>query len=143
MDDRPDLVVQGSEPDDGEWEDDTRGPGLLRQALAPEALALTSVVLAAVSLIGLGLLNGTAYLPLLYGSGAPDRSSLIAAGLLGAGLALVPTALGVVALRRLSDDGRWGAVAGAGAVLGAVACLLRLVNAAMTAAQDEAPFPPF
>lgn len=140
--DRPDLL---GDPDDEAYDDDLPGgrEPLLPAVLAPEALALAAVVLAAVSLTGLGLLNGPPYLPQAFFSDRPDRSSIVLAAFLGAAFALLPTALGVLALRRLPDLSPYRAAAGAAVLLAGIALVLRLVLAARAAADDSVQFVQF
>ena len=137
MDAHLDLIEQG---DDGDGPEHADNSGLVQAILAPQAMALASMVLAAVSLFGLGLMNGTAYLPMLFSSGPPERSMLVAALLLGVVLTLMPTALGALALRRIPEDGPWRAVAGAGVLLGLLAFVLRLAVMVMTALDDAAQY---
>jgi hypothetical protein len=133
-----DRDVLGEEHDDDVGEDEPRS-SVLPALRAPEALALASLVLAGVSVLGLGLLNGSPYLPPSF-EGPPQSSSLVQAALLGAALALVPAALGVLALRRLPDDAPSRAVAGAGVLVALVSCVLRLVLAVRASTDDATPF---
>jgi hypothetical protein len=141
--DRPDVL--GDDEDDvGEEHDEGPAHGRLVQAvLAPEALALASVVLATVSLLGVGLLNGMNYLAPSWGQAPPDGSDLLAPALLGAGLALLPAVLGALALRRLPDGSPSRGTAGAGVLLAAVAVVLRLVIAVRASSSDGFPFAQF
>lgn len=147
--DRPD-VIGDDEPedpyddgyDDG-YDDEPAHGGLVRAVLTPEALALASVVLAAVSLLGVGLLNGMTYLAPVWNQAPPDGSDLLAPALLGAGLALLPALLGAWALRRLPDGSPSRGTAGAGVLLAAVAVLLRLVIAARALSSDGIPYGQF
>ena len=143
-DDRIELLGDQDEDDDGE----PRGPSavrdLVRSATAPESLALASLVLATVSVLGVGLLNGSPYLPQQYSpDGPPDQTALALIALLGAGRALVPRVLGAVALRRLDDDSRSRTTAGAGVLVAAVAVVLRLVIAVRTATDENTQFVQF
>ena len=131
-------------------EDDAKpgGPSavgeLVRSATAPECLALASLVLATTSVLGVGLLNGSPYLPQQFSpDGPPDPAVLALVALLGAGLALVPLVLGAVALRRLGDDSPSRTTAGAGVLLAAVALVLRLVITVRTATDETAQFVQF
>jgi hypothetical protein len=117
---------------------------MLRDVRAPEVLALVSVVLAVISLAGLGLLNGSPYLPALYSvSTPPDKSAAVAVSLLGAALALIPATLGAIALYRLQSPSSWRAIAGAGLLLALLSLVLRLTVAAMVAADDAVQFVQF
>ena len=119
--------------------DPVAGSSVLRDVTAPEALALASLVLAVVSVLGLGLLNGSPYVPSLFSPDGPsDASVLVLTGLLGAALALLPLTLGVVALRRLSLDSPSRAVAAAGVLVAGVSCVLRVVLAVRNALDDGA-----
>ena len=143
-DDRIELLGDEDEDDDGE----PRGPSavrdLVRSATAPECLALASLVLAAISILGVGLLNGSPYLPQQYvPDGPPDPASLALIPLLGAGLALVPLTLGAVALRRLDAHSPSRTTAGAGVLLASVAVVLRLVVTIRTATDENAQFVQF
>lgn len=141
--DGPDVLGDDDrDAEDGELAARSRGVG--RAVTAPEALALASLVLAVVSLLGVGLLNGSAYLPQgFYGDGVPEQSDLVLTALLGAALALLPAALGVWALRRLPDDSPSSTTAGAGVLLALVSLVLRLVLAARTATDERVPFVQF
>ena len=143
--DRPDVL--GDDEDEHDEDDEPAGGSrsLVRAVTAPEALALASVVLAVVSLSGVGLLNGSPYLPQAFydGGGAPEQSDLVLTVLLGAALALLPAALGVHALRRLPGDSPSRTTAGAGVLVALVSCSLRLVLAARTAADERVPFVQF
>jgi hypothetical protein len=117
---------------------------LLQAVRAPEVLALVSVLLAVISLAGLGLLNGSPYLPALSsGSVPPDKSAAVAVSLLGAALALIPATLGAIALYRLQSPSSWRAIAGAGLLLALLSLVLRLTVAAMVAADDAVQFVQF
>ncbi len=101
--------------EDEPFDDDSANGSVLRDVAAPEALALASLVLAVVSVLGISLLNGSPYLPLLFSADGPtDSSVLVLAVLLGAALALLPAALAVVALRRLPFDSPSRTTAAAG-----------------------------
>jgi hypothetical protein len=128
----------------GHVDDESEVGSVLRDLLAPEALALASLVLAVVSVLGLGLLNGSPYLPSLYsGDGPTDSSVLVLAALLGAALALLPAALGVVALRRLPLGSSSRTTAAAGVLVAGVSCGLRVVLAVRNAVDDSATFVQF
>lgn len=130
---------------DDDRDDERPEGGVLGGAAgAPEALALASLVLAAVSVAGFGLLNGPPYLPALYSGGGPPVTRLaVTASLIGAGLALLPAALGAVALRRLPEVSAWRAVAGAGVLVAVLSAVLRLAIGALTAADDSVQFVQF
>ena len=131
--------------DDGEqFDDESAARSVLRDLVAPEALALASLVLAVVSVLGIGLLNGSPYLPSLFSADGPaEPYVLVLAALLGAALALLPAALGVVALRRLPFDSPSRTTAAAGVLVAGVSCVLRVVLAVRTAVDDSAQFVQF
>lgn len=132
--DRPDVLGTDDDGYDG-YDEDASEPArrsVLRAVTAPEALALAALVLGGISLLGIGLLNGMTFLPPSYDQGPPERADLVAAALLGAGLALVPVGLGAWALRRLPDDSPSRVTAGAAVVVAGVSVLLRLVIAVRT-----------
>ena len=130
--------------DDEDFDDESEHGSVLRDLAAPEALALASLVLAVVSVLGIGLLNGSPYLPSLFSANGPtDSSVLVLAALLGAALALLPAALGVVALRRLPLDSPSRTTAAAGVLVAGVSCVLRVVLAVRTAVDDSAQFVQF
>lgn len=142
MDSR-DLIDDEHDSDDDGYGREP-GSGLLSAVTAPEVLALASVVLAVVSITGLGLLNGSVYVQLgSYTGDAPQQAVLVGAALLGVGLALLPAALGGLALRRLPDDSPSRVLAGAGVLIAAVSALLRLVMALRAAADDTVQYVPF
>jgi hypothetical protein len=146
--DGPDVLGDDEDEYDEYHEDDEPAVGsrsLARAVTAPEALALASVVLAVVSLSGVGLLNGSPYLPQAFydGGGAPDQSDLVLAVLLGAALTLLPVGLGVWALRGLPGDSPSRTTAGAGVLVALVSFALRLVLAARMAADERVPFVQF
>lgn len=138
-----DRIGEQHEHFDGDEDEQGSGSVVLQAAGAPEALALASLVLAVVSLVGLGLLNGSPYLPQAFSAGEPLQRTLVTAALLGAALALLPLALGAVALRRLPDDSGWRPFAGAGVLVAGVSVLLRLAIAARTATDDAVQFMQF
>lgn len=109
----------------------------------PEVLALASLLLAAISLLGIGLLNGSPYVTELYSGSGPDTSLAVTASLIGAGLALLPIALGAAALRRLPEASRSRVIAGTGVLLAAVSVVLRLAVAVRLALDDNAHFVQF
>ena len=132
------------EDDDEQFDDESADGSVLRDLVAPEALALASLVLAVVSVLGIGLLNGSPYLPSLFSADGPtDSSVLVLAALLGAALALLPVALGVVALRRLPVDSASRTTAAAGVLVAAVSFVLRVVLAVRNAVDDSAQFTQF
>ena len=139
--DRPDLLGADDEHDDDDRYDqdgsESVGRTVVRAVTAPEALGLAALVLAVVSLLGMGLLNGIAYLSLSFDQGQPERPSLVAVALLGAALALLPVGLGVWALRRLPDESPYRTIAGAAVVVAGVSVLLRLVIAVRTGAEQD------
>lgn len=124
-------------------EDDLPAAGVMQAVTAPDVLALASLLLAVLSLLGLGLLNGSPYVPELYGGTGPELSLAITASLLGAGLALLPAALGAAALRRLPDDSRFRVIAGAGVLLAAVSVVLRLAVTVRLAMDENLHFVQF
>lgn len=145
--DRPDVIGDDEDgyddADEGFDDDEPAHSGLLRSVLTPEALALASVVLAAISLLGVGLLNGMAYLAPNWNQASPDGSDLVAPALLGAGLALLPALLGLWALRRLPDGSPSRGTAGAGVLLAALAVVLRLVIAVQVSSSDGISYTQF
>lgn len=144
--DRPDVIGDDQDGDDDVdegFDDDPASGGLLRSVLTPEALALASVVLATVSLLGVGLLNGMTYLAPAWDQAPPDGPDLLAPALLGAGLALLPALLGLWALRGLPDGSPSRGTAGAGVLLAAVAVVLRLLIAVRASSSDGFPFAQF
>ena len=132
------------EDDEEHFDDESAARSVLRDLLAPEALALASLVLAVVSVLGIGLLNGSPYLPSLFSANGPaEPSVLVLAALLGAALALLPAALGVVALRRLPFDSPSRTTAAAGVLVAGVSFVLRVVLAVRNAVDDSAQFVQF
>ena len=108
---------------------------------APSTLALTAFVLAVTSVSGFGFLNGFAYVALAVGGGVNGAGNGLAAGLVGAVLALIPVGLGLRAHGRLlPEDASWvGPLARAAVLLGLLSLLLRLVGTTLLAAQDAGP----
>ena len=102
----------------------------------PAPLALASLVIGSLSMAGLGLLNGGTYV-LPFTGGLPSTSRTVLAGLIGAAIALAAVALGAVSVRRThpGDPGWVAPLAQAGVLIGGIACLLRLVATAVSAAQ--------
>ena len=144
--DRPDLLGRRRRRRPVRRRARARSGRRLRPAavLAPEALALASLVLAAVSLVGFGLLNGSPYLPRSYRPGGPARAvEPRPRRAARAGLALLPAVLGVGALRRLPESSPSRTIAGAAVLVAALSVVLRLVIAVRTAVDDSVPFVPF
>ena len=107
---------------------------------APAVLAVVAFVLAVVSVLGLGLLNGSAYIaPFLSGEPMPTSRDMVAGPVVGAVLALIPVVLGWRAVSRaLPDDPDWVTTLGRAAfLLGLVSVLLRLLIAVLQASADS------
>ena len=136
-----DLI--GDEDFDDDQDRELDSDSIWLDVTSPEALSLAAVVLAALSLAGLGLLNGPPYVPALYSEPGLQRSLAVTASLLGVGLALLPAALGAVALRRLPVGSPCRAIAGAAVLLALLSVLLRLAVAVRTAAEDAVQFVQF
>jgi hypothetical protein len=105
----------------------------------PDVLALVAFVTAVTSLLGLGLMNGTAYVvPFLDLSGDGTKTRIVAGTLLGAVLAMLPVLLGWRANARLLDtDPSWvGVLARTAVLLGLASGALRLVIAIVESAHD-------
>jgi hypothetical protein len=135
-------MIGDAGPDD-EQDDERRRASRGESVTAPEVLALASLLLAAISLLGLGLLNGAPYVPALYSGAGPDRSLAVTSALVGACLALLPAVLGAAALSRLPDESPWRVPAGTGVLLAATSLLLRLAVAARIAMEDDVQFVQF
>ena len=135
MDDSRDVITGHGSADDAQ-EPDSPVAEVVASVKAPETLALASLLLAVISLLGLGLLNGSPYVPELYSDTGMDTTRATVAARVGAGFALLPAALGAVALRRLPEQSSFRVLAGTGILLAAVAVLLRLAVAVRTATQE-------
>ena len=142
--DRPDVFGADDDEQVDGYDEDVHDPGgrtVLRAATAPEALGLGALVLAFVSVLGIGLLNGMQYVPPSYDQGpAAQQSGLVAAALVGVGLALLPLGLGAWALRRLPEASPARTTAGAAVVVAAVSVGLRLVIAVRAGVDDSSGF---
>lgn len=112
----------------------------------PGVLALTAAALALASLLGLGLLNGSAYVdPSLADPTADGRARAVAGTLVGAALALLPIGLGLLGARRGDDDGvAWAAdLARAAVLVAALSRAGRVAAAVLLAVGDGPAFPRF
>src|SRR5688572_27694685 len=120
--------------------DDDRPAPVAEGLRAPETLALASLVLAAVSLLGFGLMNGSPLVPQVYGEIGPNVTRAVVAALIGAGLALLPVGMGAVALRRLPESSSSRRLAGAGVLVGGLSFVLRLVVAVRMGTEENLQF---
>ncbi|HVE74047.1 MAG TPA: hypothetical protein VNA30_03015 [Mycobacteriales bacterium] len=107
----------------------------------PDVLAISAFVLAVLSLGGLGVLNGSAYL------GAPVTSpaGVVLTSLLGVLFAVVPVLAGLrAATRVLAGDPAWvGALARSAVLLGALSVVLRVSSLVAAYVNDGADFARF
>ena len=105
----------------------------------PDVHAVIAFVLACVSLLSAGVLNGGVYLYQSVPEEGSVRSHNVFAALLGAAFAIVPVILGWRASARvLESDPRWvPTLARAAVILGLTAAFLRLVLAVLAAGADS------
>ncbi|MDT7573622.1 MAG: hypothetical protein QOE05_3796 [Actinomycetota bacterium] len=109
---------------------------------APEVQSLVAFVLSVLAMIGLGVMNGTAYVFTSLSAATEYKTRNVVGALLSAGFALLPIVLGWrVSARVLESDPRWVAtLARAAVILGLLALFLRLALAVVSAlAQDPRP----
>jgi hypothetical protein len=139
-----DVIENGTEPP---FSDLPGGPAEVADLTwsHPSALAVVSVVLASLSLLGAAVFKGLAYTASfaegdVFGNADPDGVSFVVAGaFLSAAFAALPLVLALVGLRKVvPDDGRWTPhLLRAGALLAGVSLVLHLVLAVIVAVTDE------
>ncbi|MDT7536865.1 MAG: hypothetical protein QOI82_450 [Actinomycetota bacterium] len=136
----PDEIGPDDDEFDDPWHDQIAAAG--ETFGAPEVQSLVAFVLSLLSMTGIGVLNGAAYVFTSLSSETDYKSRNIVAALLGAAFALLPVVLGWrVSARVLDSDARWVATfARAAVILGLLALTLRLVLAVVAAtAHDPRP----